>query len=271
MPRRLLALVCFALGLEASEAIAQPAVDGPWIGISYGSGGEGLVILEVHDETAASDAGLRSGDEIVEVAGAPVFPGTDLPTLIARTRVGDRLPVSVMRAGVRHDVVLVLGARPNDGELLHRRLVDKPAPAIDLVRQGEGTRVDLATLKGRVAVLAFFSTRCDGCAATLNLVAERVRRRAPRVSLLAAAPDGDDAVAVYLQRAAVTMPVAHDVTGDTWRRYTVPTAVPSLIVAVVDHRGLVRYAAVIAADDDEAVAELALAAERAERARTRGR
>jgi peroxiredoxin len=272
--RRVLIAVGIAVALAAADrrgARAEPAVDGPWIGISYGAGGEGLAILEVHDETAASDAGLRSGDEIVEVSGAPVFPGTDLPTLIARTRVGDRLPLAVLRAGVRLDVVLVLGARPSDGELLHRRLVDKAAPALELTRAGERARIDLASLRGRVAVLAFFTTRCDGCGPTLNLIGDRVGRRAPRAQVIAAASDPEDAVAGFLQRSPVTVTVGHDASGDTWRRYTVPTAAPSVIAAVLDHRGIVRYAAVIAAGDDDAIAELALAAERAEKARRRER
>jgi peroxiredoxin len=249
---------------------AEPPVDGPWIGISYGAGSEGLIVLEVHDDTAASDAGLERGDELVELAGVPVFPGTDLPALIARTRVGDRLTFAVKRRGVRIAMAATLGARPSDGELLHRRLVDKPAPLLDAALTG-GAPVELGARRGRPTVLAFFSTRCDGCAAALNQLGAITARRAPRTQIVAIAADGSDALAVYLQRSPVTVPVAHDDSGETWRRYTVPTAAPSLIIAVVDGRGVVRHAAVVAPGDDAALAELGLAAERIDRGRPRAR
>jgi peroxiredoxin len=261
------ALVCAAL---TAPARAEPPVDGPWIGISYGAGSEGLIVLEVHDETAASDAGLERGDEIVELAGVPVFPGTDLPSLIARTRVGDRLTIAVKRGGARIAMAAVLGARPSDGELLHRRLVDKPAPLLDAAL-ASGQPALLGARRGRPTVLAFFSTRCDGCAAALNQLGAIVARRAPRSPIVAVAADGNEALAVYLQRSPVTVPVAHDDSGDSWRRYTVPTAAPSLIVAIVDGRGIVRHAAVVAPGDDAALAELGLAAERIDRGRTRSR
>jgi peroxiredoxin len=268
---RRLVLGALACAAFAAPARAEPPVDGPWIGISYGAGSEGLIVLEVHDDTAASDAGLERGDEIVELAGVPVFPGTDLPSLIARTRVGDRLTLAVKRGGARLAMAAVLGARPSDGELLHRRLVDKTAPLLDVELAAGGQPALLAARRGRPTVLAFFSTRCEGCAATLNQLGEMVARRAPRSQVVAVTADGNQAVAVYLQRSPVTVPVAHDDSGETWRRYTVPTAAPSLIVVIVDGRGTVRHAAVIAPGDDAALAELGLAAARIDRGRPRTR
>jgi peroxiredoxin len=262
------ALVCAAL---TAPARAEPPIDGPWIGISYAAGSEGLIVLEVHDETAASDAGLERGDEIIELAGVPVFPGTDLPSLIARTRVGDRLTIAVKRGGTRIAMAATLGARPSDGELLHRRLVDKAAPLLDVALAAGGQPIELGARRGRPTVLAFFSTRCDGCAAALNQLGAMLARRAPRSQVVAVAADGADALAVYLQRSPVTVPVAHDDSGESWRRYTVPTAVPSLIVAIVDGRGTIRHAAVVAPGDDAALAELGLAAERIDRGRPRSR
>jgi len=265
--RRLLLVA--ALCLAGVPAQAEPPVDGPWLGISYQSGRDGVLVLEVHEDTAASDAGLRRGDEIVELGGSVVFPNTDLPSMVSRYRVGERLMMSILRAGRRFEAVAVLGARPTDGELLHRRLVDKPAPDVDVVRAGGRDAVDLAALRGRPAVLAFFSTRCEGCGNALNRLGELVGPSAPRTTVLAIAAEPADAFAVFLQRSPLTVPVALDESGDTARRYTVPTVEPRLFIAALDARGVIRYAAVIVPGDDEALAELAVAVERIARASAR--
>lgn len=270
MSRLALALACAALAV-AAPARAEPPVDGPWLGIAYSPGSEGVLILEVFEETAAADAGVRRGDEIVELGGAPVFPASDLPGMLGRFKVGDPMPLGVLRNGHRLRMVAVLGARPSDGELLHRRLVDKPAPDLDVARPGDKTRIDLASMRGKPVLLAFFSTRCEGCASALNRAGALVRERAPRMAVLAVSGDPVDAVSVYLQRSPITVPVAVDDIGDAVRAYTVTPADSRLFFSVVDHRGMVRYAAVVAPGDDAALAEVAIAAGRAARGAARAR
>jgi len=59
----------------------------------------GVAITAVSDQSPASDAGLRPGDLIVEFAGEAVQGIDDLHRLLIEERIGDIVPVRVLRRG----------------------------------------------------------------------------------------------------------------------------------------------------------------------------
>jgi S1-C subfamily serine protease len=82
----------------------------------------------VQDGTAAAQAGLRGGDETVELQGVPFVSGGDVITAldgeplrgmeelaaaVAERRPGDRLELTILRNGEESAVVVTLGERPS--------------------------------------------------------------------------------------------------------------------------------------------------------------
>ena len=59
----------------------------------------GVYLAQVMPDGAASDAGLRTGDVVLSVDGRPVDEPNALQSAIARYRPGDRIALSVYRAG----------------------------------------------------------------------------------------------------------------------------------------------------------------------------
>src|SRR5690606_9665819 len=75
----------------------------------------GALISNVVPSGPAAQAGIRSGDLVLSIDGEPVREGRDLLRLILRQRVGDRVPVEVLRNGRTQTLSVVLRERPNHG------------------------------------------------------------------------------------------------------------------------------------------------------------
>jgi S1-C subfamily serine protease len=63
------------------------------------AGDRGVTITAVSDHTAAAEAQLRPGDLIVEFAGEPVRGVDDLHRLLTEDRIGELVPIKIMRRG----------------------------------------------------------------------------------------------------------------------------------------------------------------------------
>jgi hypothetical protein len=91
------------------------------------------------------------------------------------------------------------------GEVLHRRLVGHAAPATGLVGFDDDRGYDLGAPSGRVAIVGWFTPRCEGCAGLFSQVVGGVRAPAhaagaagaagPTAPLVLAATLGDELAA----------------------------------------------------------------------------
>ena len=75
---------------------------------------EGAAVVEVQQGTAASRAGIRRGDVIVEFEGDPVRTVEDVLGELRRHRPGEQVTLGVSRDGDRRDVRVRLDERPRD-------------------------------------------------------------------------------------------------------------------------------------------------------------
>jgi S1-C subfamily serine protease len=91
---------------------SAPAPLAPSLAARVGSG-TGLRIVEVVPGSPAAEAGLRAGDVLVSVDGAPVATAGALQRLVLGDAVGRRLEVTVHRSGALVDVHAVLGELPD--------------------------------------------------------------------------------------------------------------------------------------------------------------
>jgi 2-alkenal reductase len=114
--------------------------DWPWLGV--GGGSVDLLVMRANDLDAqrgayiasvveggpADDAGLRGstevmrirgietpvgGDVVVAADGEPVQDFADLLVTVMNKNPGDSLPLTILRAGRRHEIQAVLGSRPS--------------------------------------------------------------------------------------------------------------------------------------------------------------
>jgi serine protease Do len=69
----------------------------------------GALVADVMDDTPAKEAGVEVGDVIVEFDGQPIQESNDLPAIVARTPVGKRTSLEIIRGNKRQTLSVTIG------------------------------------------------------------------------------------------------------------------------------------------------------------------
>ena len=99
-------------------------VERPWVGIAVDgtrSGSAGLFVAAVAPQSPAAAAGIRPGDFITAVNGHLVQTVSEWLEVIASSKVGEKLTLTVWRGTDQLSVPIRVGTRPTDRKV--------PAPA----------------------------------------------------------------------------------------------------------------------------------------------
>lgn len=75
----------------------------------------GALIAEVMQGSPAQEAGLQSGDIVLEYDGEEIQLSSDLPPMVGRTAVGESARLTVLRNGDEIDVDVTIGKLPEQG------------------------------------------------------------------------------------------------------------------------------------------------------------
>src|SRR5262249_29830693 len=75
---------------------------------------EGALVADVRAASPADRAGMRAGDVILEFNGRHVSNSNDLPWFASLTPAGERVPVTVMRAGGEKKLTVMMVQDPED-------------------------------------------------------------------------------------------------------------------------------------------------------------
>lgn len=78
----------------------------------------GVYVLEVNDNSAAMEAGLKQGDIIINIGGTPVNTTAELQELVARNSPGDKISVTYKRDGRQYKTDAVLRNLQGDTSVL---------------------------------------------------------------------------------------------------------------------------------------------------------
>lgn len=77
-------------------------------------GGQGALIADVSPDTPAADAGIRVGDVVIALDGAPVVGSAGLVAAIRDLEPGDEVTLTVVRDGTELELTATLSERPDD-------------------------------------------------------------------------------------------------------------------------------------------------------------
>ena len=115
----------------ADQLVAKGKVDHPYLGIQMAaitpefqerlktSGEksmitekEGVVIMDIVENSPAQKAGLKVGDTIKKIDGELVSQPDEIQQLVQKTKVGDELPIQLVRDGKKVDLKIEVGVLP---------------------------------------------------------------------------------------------------------------------------------------------------------------
>jgi S1-C subfamily serine protease len=108
-----------------TELLAKGHVERPYLGVALQpvalpeemrtklnlGGHYGLLLAHVESDGPAAAAGLMLGDIVVEIGGKPIAQRHDLRWLLSKEKVGERVPVGIVRSGEKREVSVTLGDR----------------------------------------------------------------------------------------------------------------------------------------------------------------
>jgi len=86
---------------------------------------EGVFVMRVPEDGAASKAGIRKGDVITKINGVPVVSGAEMVGQIATYRPGDRISLSYMRDGKEITTNLQLRNISGNIDVVKTNIIDK--------------------------------------------------------------------------------------------------------------------------------------------------
>lgn len=69
---------------------------------------DGVLVVEVAQNSPAESAGIKIGDVIVEIDARPVLTGANVQELVSMHRPGEEMLVTVIREGARSDIIVKL-------------------------------------------------------------------------------------------------------------------------------------------------------------------
>ena len=123
----------FAIPVNVARAILGDLIHGKkvlygWLGVSVQDiteelkdhfdlpSQEGVIVAHVMEGSPAEKGGLQDGDAILSVGGQPVKNVREMLRNVARMKVGERAPLTVVRAGKQIQLSVEIGERPREGE-----------------------------------------------------------------------------------------------------------------------------------------------------------
>lgn len=77
----------------------------------------GEIVARIEPGEAAARAGVRQGDVIIKVNGQDVTPDNTLSYIVAKTPVGTKMPIELIREGQHKILFVTLGERPPEDQL----------------------------------------------------------------------------------------------------------------------------------------------------------
>jgi serine protease Do len=99
-----------------SDLIAAERIGHTWHGLVVRPNGRlGAFVESVHRQSPAESIGVREGDLITQIGGVTVLHQLDVERALLGCKIGERVPVTVVRAGAEERVELSLAASRREG------------------------------------------------------------------------------------------------------------------------------------------------------------
>ena len=238
---RIRSLFAASLLILTLGAASAARADGPpvWLGVAMEAHSGVVVVMHVISGSPADKAGIKIGDKIERVDSTAVASAAEVQRLVADHHSGDTIDVKIARASGETNIAVKAAPRPTMDEVLRMDHVGKIAPTwVGLQAATAGAPLNIAALRGKVAVVDFWAISCGPCRLTSPELARiQAKYGAQGLTVVGITTDAKSDAAEFAERRSIGFSVLSDEDGDTTRAYGI-SAIPT--VYVIDKRGIVR-------------------------------
>jgi thiol-disulfide isomerase/thioredoxin len=266
---RSLVLVCVAACGTPSAPPAQPkpppdaAVDTAiveaidentpprWIGLFLED--DSNVVRDVLETSPADKGGVRVGDRVISVGGAPIATVADIIALVQSRSAGVKVDVVIERGGKRMTLPVTIEYRPDVAALQQSKLHGKPAPRTEL-KTLDGASWSLANMAGKVVLVDFWATWCKPCVGMMPTLNEWHAKYGPKGLVIAGITDDEpDVATATVAENKLAYTILQDADHRAWKDFLV-SGLPTTVV--VDKKGVIRHVSIGASPDESAALEM---------------
>lgn len=106
--------------------------------------GDGVFVMDVAQNSAASQAGIQKGDFITKVNGIPVNTGTQIIEKIATMRPGDKVSISYQRNGVEKTASTTLKGESGVYASMKEQAVESLGASFEAVPKAQASQLGIA-------------------------------------------------------------------------------------------------------------------------------
>jgi thiol-disulfide isomerase/thioredoxin len=210
----------------------------PWLGVMLGKGAEGadgVPVTAVMRGSPADGTGIRVGDAVVEIAGRKVQGLRDVRRVVRSHRIGETVPVVVLRDGASQTLKFTLDGMPDSETLVRRHLVGRPAPDFAFQYVGDGKKTSLSSLKGKPTVIDFWATWCGPCHRLQDDLAAVKKKYGDKINIVGVSSESASTIRAFLARKPAHYAMASDVEGKGHASYAV-SSFPMVVILDADQR-----------------------------------
>ena len=106
--------------------------------------GDGVYVMEVAQNSAASEAGIQKGDFITRINGVAVNTGTEIIEKVAAMRPGDKVNISFQRNGAEKTATVTLKGETGVYASLKEQAVESLGAAFEAVPKAQASQLGIA-------------------------------------------------------------------------------------------------------------------------------
>jgi serine protease Do len=138
------------LGVRAQD---MPAANAASLGLSKNPG-DVAVVTEVTEGSPAAEAGVKTGDVIIEFNGKAVPRSHDFPSIIGETTPGQKVILKLVRDKKEQTIGVKIGELPDDGDFVQQIEAKDPELGLRVQRitPEAARRLGLSSLKGVLVI-----------------------------------------------------------------------------------------------------------------------
>jgi thiol-disulfide isomerase/thioredoxin len=226
----------------------------PWMGIAIENKPNGVGVIDSIPGTPAERAGFLKGDLIKKIDSTPIIDSSQLIAFIQSKGVGNQVMVEVERNSKNLQISLQLEARPDELELLRKKLSYTKIPPFQLDRiltKGVYSNQDI---ESKITVIEFWATWCPACVGSHPRLSKFAKDN-PEIRVLAISNENRNVIEPYIAKINPNFIPLRDSNKEFSKHFGV-SAIPMILV--IDSTGTIQHITLGSGSNMEEALKLAL-------------